>query len=264
MSDEREVHRGGAELEIPADPSEVWQAIATGSGSSAWFFPTDIEPGVGGAVRLHRGPFAPDASAVVTAWDPPHRLAYTEPGEAPAPTVATEFLVEAREQGTCVVRVVSGIHADGDEWDHFAEEAGAGWRMSLLLLRAYVAHFAGLPAAPVDLTVPVAAPSSARAEVTTRLTAALGLTGLTEGDPFRTAPTAPPLAGTVEHVGPYFLLLRGHEPAPALFAISSFPMDGISLSVNVTGRVYGSGAEAHAGPELRRWTDWLGSQDLTH
>ncbi|RBM22698.1 SRPBCC domain-containing protein [Prauserella sp. PE36] len=256
-ADERDAHVSESEVEIAADPAEVWRAIATESGVAAWFFPADIEPGEGGTVRLHRGPFAPDASAVVTAWEPPHRLAYEERGQAPSPTIATEFLVEARERGTCVVRVVSGIHADGEGWDHLAEEAGAGWLMSLRLLRAYVTHFAGLPSARLDLSVPAGAPSTARVEVTTELKDSLGLTGLAEGDEFRTPEGAPALTGTVEHLGPYFLLLRGTAPAPALFAISSFPMDGVRLSVNVTGRVYGPGADSVARRELPRWRDWL-------
>ena len=30
------------EVEVPGTPEEVWQAIATGPGVSAWFVPTEI------------------------------------------------------------------------------------------------------------------------------------------------------------------------------------------------------------------------------
>ena len=31
------------EVKIPGTPEEVWQAIATGSGISSWFVPTEFE-----------------------------------------------------------------------------------------------------------------------------------------------------------------------------------------------------------------------------
>ncbi|MEU6645975.1 SRPBCC domain-containing protein [Saccharomonospora sp. NPDC046836] len=257
MTDDRDAHVTHAEVEIAASPEEVWEAITTASGSAAWSFPADIEPREGGAVRLHRGPFGPDAFATVTAWEPPHRFAYEERAATTGPTIATEFLVEARERGSCVVRVVSGLYADGDGWDDIAEETGTGWRMALLLLRSYVTHFADEPAARLDLTVPVRAPATARAEVGTRVAAALGLSGLAKGAPFRTPANAPHANGTVEHLGPFFVLLRATQPCPALFGISSFPMDAVTLSVNVTGRLYGPGAEAVAERERPRWHEWL-------
>lgn len=254
MTDDRDAHVTHSELEIAADPQDVWDAITTASGSAAWSFPADVEPREGGAVRLHRGPFAPDAVGTVTAWEPPHRFAYEEPAAAPNPTIATEFLVAARDHGSCVVRVVSSFYADGQRWDDIAEQAGTGWRMTLLVLRTYLTHFAGRPAARLDLTVPVSAPPTARAEVGALVAKALGLTA---GEPFETPENAPRLSGTIEHLGPYFLLLRAAHPCPALFAISSFPMDAVTLSVNVTGRLYGPDADAVAARELPRWQEWL-------
>ena len=37
-----------AEVEVPGSPEEVWQAIATGDGISAWFVPTTSDERVGG------------------------------------------------------------------------------------------------------------------------------------------------------------------------------------------------------------------------
>ena|SRR5436190_588597 len=94
------------EVEVPGTPAEVWQAIATGPGVSSWFVPTESEERVGGAVVAHFGP-GMDSTATVTAWDPPHRFAAESPDLGPnAPTLATEWVVEARSGGTCVVRVV--------------------------------------------------------------------------------------------------------------------------------------------------------------
>jgi uncharacterized protein YndB with AHSA1/START domain len=36
------------EVEVPGTPEQVWQAIATGPGVSAWFVPTEVEGRIGG------------------------------------------------------------------------------------------------------------------------------------------------------------------------------------------------------------------------
>jgi len=214
-------------IEIPASPEQVWDAITTDSG--AWSFQVDVD---GDTANFHREPFAPDATATVTAWEPPHRFDYEDP------TFATEILVTARDQDSCVVRVVSSLRVEGEGWDDIAEEARKGWGMTLHVLRCYVTHFAGLPSARVDLTMPVDKPPSARAEVGARIAASLG-------------------PGVVDHQGPYFTLLRTTEPCPGMFAVSAFPMDAVTLSVNVTGRLYGPDAHTLAERERPRWHDWL-------
>ena len=61
------------EVEVPGTPEEVWEALATGPGISSWFYPTDVEERVGGALCYHTGSKM-DAPATVTVWDPPHRF----------------------------------------------------------------------------------------------------------------------------------------------------------------------------------------------
>jgi hypothetical protein len=202
-------------IEIPASPEQVWAAITTDSG--AWSFQVDVD---GDTARFHRGPFAPDAEATVTAWEPPHRFAYEDP------SFATEILVTARDQGSCVVRVVSSLRVEGEGWDDIAEQASKGWGMTLQVLRCYATYFAGQPSAAVDLIRPVN-----QADITDL-----------------------PVDGVIEHQGPSFTLLR---TASAMFAVSCFAMDAITLSVNVTGRLYGPDAQARAATERRRWQDWL-------
>ena len=67
---------------VPGTPEEVWAAIATGPGISAWFCPSEVEERVGGSVRCHIGP-GMETDAAVTAWDPPRRLAADSPGPRP-------------------------------------------------------------------------------------------------------------------------------------------------------------------------------------
>ena len=248
-----------SEIEVPADPEQVWQAIASRDGTAGWMFPTDIEAGEGSTVVIHREPFGEPAVATVTAWDPPHRLAYEEPVTGPdgsaGPPLATEFLVEARAGGTCVVRVVSGIRHDGDGWEDLVEGAGEGWRMTLAVLSSYLTHFAGRPATALDEVIGA---GRSHTDVSAALMAALGTTGLAAGDRFEAPAGAPPLAGVIEHLDPHFVLVRAELPCPALFAISAFPMGTTAaVTVNVLGRLYGPDAATIAARDRPRWRAWF-------
>ena len=62
------------EVEVPGTPEQVWQAIATGPGVSAWFVPTEVDGRLGGTVTSHFGG-GMDSVATITEWDAPHRFA---------------------------------------------------------------------------------------------------------------------------------------------------------------------------------------------
>lgn len=245
------------DIEVPGTPEEVWRAIATGPGHAAWLFPADIEPEQGGAMLIHREPYGADQRATVTAWQPPHRFAYQEPVGLDAKPLTTEFLVEATGGGSCVVRVVCGFGHDGEGWEDLVEGAAEGWRMSLIVLRAYLTHFAGRPATNLDVLVDLGLPAAARARASAVLMELLGLAGRAAGDRFRTPAGAPALAGTVEHRSEGYVLLRAVEPHPGLFAISCFPMaDGAPLSANLLARLYGT-PTGIAVQEQANWQTWL-------
>lgn len=139
-----------AEVEVPGSPEEVWDAIATGNGISSWFVPTTSDEGVGGEVVSSFGP-GMDSIAKITKWDPPRSfVAETEEGPG---TVATEWIVEARGGGNCVVRVVHRWFADTDDWDGEFEGHAYGWASSFFrMLRLYLNHFAGRRSHAFDLT----------------------------------------------------------------------------------------------------------------
>jgi len=48
MSSDRIVEH---EIEVSGTPEQVWHAIATGQGITAWFVPTTVEERAGGAIR---------------------------------------------------------------------------------------------------------------------------------------------------------------------------------------------------------------------
>ena len=110
-------------VEVPGTPEQVWQAIATAKGMSAWFLPTEMEEREGGSLHFTMGPEM-GSDGQVTGWDPPRRIVYEEDwaalmGKDPdaLSPLTSEFLVEAQSGGTCVVRVTSSGFGTGADWE---------------------------------------------------------------------------------------------------------------------------------------------------
>src|SRR5262245_33392122 len=197
------------QVEVPGTPEEVWQAIATGPGVSAWFVPTEIveQDGKPVAVKSNFGP-GMESTATVTSWDPPRKFTAESPGWTPdMPTMATEWSVEARAGGVCVVRVVHSLFASTDDWDGQLEGTESGWPGYFRILRLYLTHFRGQRSATMQLMAPAA---GTEAEAWEALTAALGLKGVTAGERWIAPAGVPSLGGALEHAGqnPYLALLR--------------------------------------------------------
>ena len=135
---DRVEHRMERTYEVAATPEQVWDAIATADGISAWMVPTRLDPQIGGEVSFDLGGFR--STGVVTDYTPNHRFAYEEPWPIAdhMPTahhdlssvtpIATEFLIESASSGTCVIRVVSSAYGSGADWENeFFAEMIAGW-----------------------------------------------------------------------------------------------------------------------------------------
>ena len=246
------------EVEVPGTPEEVWQAIATGPGVSAWFVPTEVveRDGKPVAIKLNFGP-GMESTASVTEWDPPRRFAAESAGMGPnAPPMATEWSVEARAGGVCVVRVVHSLFASTDDWDDQLEGLESGWPGFFRILRLYLTHFRGQRCATMQWMAPAA---GSDAEVWETLTAALGLKGVTAGQR-RTAPAGvPSLSGAVEHVGqsPYHALLRLDKPGPGVASLGAFDCGG-SVMVTLSFYLYGDQAAGVVAREQPLWQAWMG------
>jgi uncharacterized protein YndB with AHSA1/START domain len=174
------------EVEVPGAPEEVWKAIATGPGISSWFVPAEFEERDGKpvAVKMNFGP-GMESRAVVTVWDPPRMFAAESPGWTPEmPSMATEWSVEARAGGVCLVRVVNSLFASTDDWDNQLEGTESGWPGFFRTLRIYLTHFRGQRSAIMQKMAPAA---GTEAEAWETLTAALGSWGLGAED---TSPAA--------------------------------------------------------------------------
>src|SRR3712207_6081683 len=209
-------------VEVPGTPEQVWQAIATAKGMSAWFLPTEMEEREGGSVHFSMGPEM-GSDGHVTRWDPPHRLVYEEDwaalmGKDPATLspLTSEFVVEARSGGTCVGRVTSSGFGTGAAWEQeFWDDMGSSWRPFFDNLRLYLAHFPGQRATQLEAA---ASHPGDPDSVWSALRAALGL-----GDEGTTV-EAHGATGTVERVGERQVLVRLTAPVPGMLSV--FAHDG--------------------------------------
>ena len=243
-----------AEVEVPGTPEEVWRAIATGPGISSWFVPSTVEERVGGTATANFGP-GMESVATIKAWDPPRRFeieTVDEPG-----TVATEWIVEARSGGTCIVRVVHRWFASTDDWDNQFEGHTHGWRGFFRILRLYLTYFRGQPCAAFQT---MGFGPEPKAKAWDALTSVLGLVGPAVGKRIQTGAGSPPLASVVERVGeephPEELLLRLDVPAPGLAHLFAMAMGGqVLLSIRLF--LYGSQAPAAAAQAEPLWQAWV-------
>jgi uncharacterized protein YndB with AHSA1/START domain len=245
------------EIELQGTPEEVWHAIATGPGISSWFVPTEFEvrDGKPVAVKLSFGP-GMEIRSTVTAWDPPQMFATEAASFIPgAPSIANEWIVEARGGGKCVLRIVQSHFASTDDWDNQLESAKGGLAGFLGILRIYLAHFRGQRSAMMKWMGPVA---GTEAEAWETLTAALGVKGLSVGQRYTAPADVPAFRGVAEYFtqNPYDALLRLDKPGPGVAALGTFNMGGPTM-VALNFYLYGDQAAATVARETPLWEAWF-------
>jgi len=246
------------EVEVPGTPEEVWDAIASGPGISKWFVPAQLDPRAGGKMVLNFGP-GMDSESEITAWDAPHRFtAINKDGLGPnAPEMATEWTVEARDGGTCLVRVVHSLFADTDDWDKQLGDVESGWPSFFVVLRMYLSQYRGQPGAYFQVMAPV---PGTTIEGWRALMGKLGLPSLAVGTKIQSQAGTAPLAGTVEKIKPEphanDMIVRLNEPAPGAAILQTCGFGGQTFFV---GSFYFFGPKASEGLKAeKQWQDWLG------
>lgn len=218
-------------VQVPRTPEEVWDAIATGPGISSWFVPHEFAEEEGARVRVNFGGGFMDTASVTT-WQPPHRLIFHGDGDR---ALAYEWLVEARDGASCVVRLVCSGFGAGADWDADFHGQSEGWALFLQNLQLHLTHFRGQHGRAIT---PMAIVTGTRDRAFDALCEALGVSpNLAVGDQLETsAPGAPPLAGRVATVTitaatrAYHLVLQ--SPAPGTAIVGAEAMDdqvGLSL-----------------------------------
>jgi uncharacterized protein YndB with AHSA1/START domain len=261
------VHKDGkgrrfvaVEVETPGTPEEVWQAIATGPGISAWFVPTDIEGRRGGAIVSHFGPEpGMDSRATVTEWQPPQRFAAeSDDGFAPgAPPLATEWIVENQTGGACIVRVVHSLFADSDEWDEQLMAPEQGWPVFFRILQMYLTEFAGERSATLQIMGASPLPHEAAWKT---LRDDLAVAKVSARERLEIEIAGQPFVGTVawsdDETGAHGLIVRLEQPAPGiahLYAQTQGDQTYFTLRCFLYGD-RGADAAAVVGP---LWTAWM-------
>lgn len=242
-------------IELPGTPEQVWEAIATSNGISSWFLPTDLEEHQGGAIVTHMG--ETDSPGRVTGWDPPRRLSYEEPdwagltgheGALVTP-LATEFLVEAKSGGSCLLRVVTSAFGTGADWEgEWFADMERGWVPFFDRLRLYLTHFPGQRVTPfsVEATLP-----SAAGAVLSTMRHDLGIDA--EGQTV----DARGVTGLVERIGSDAALLRLTGPVPGFLGFAAFDNGEGSTMAYVQGQVFSDDAAAFVEREEPAWKAWL-------
>lgn len=254
-------------VEVPGTPEQVWEAIATAQGMSAWFLPTEMEEREGGSLHFSMGPDM-GSDGHVTAWEPPRRIVYEEDwaalmGQEPdaLSPLTSEFIVEARSGGTCVVHVTSSGFGTGADWEsEFWDDMGPSWIPSFDTLRVYLAHFPGQAATQLEVTA--TRPGTPEA-LWPQVRAALGLAGedaaadgtggVGPGAPIRLRDAT----GTVEHVGERQALVRLSGPLPGILTVFTYGNGPGSAGVCARAYLFSPEAPEYVRREQPGWSTWL-------
>jgi len=245
------------EVEVPGTPEEVWRAIATGPGISSWFVPTKSEERQGGEQVCTFGP-GMDSTSKIVEWQPPKRfLAESDMGMPGSSTMATEWTVEARAGGMCLVRVVHSLFASTDDWDNQLTGVEQGWPTYFRILRMYLANFKGMPCAAMHF---VNISKDSEAAAWEKAGGELGLLKLAEGQKWTSPPGVPQMAGVVDSLGKdthkNTVLLRLDTPAPGSAYVGAFSCGGMVM-VCMSVYLYGDKAKAAIDRDQPAWQKWM-------
>ena len=162
--------------------------------------------------------------------------------------------VEARDGGTCLVRMVTSGFPPATRGTASSRASPRRWRLSLRTCGCTARTSPG----EEGTWLRVYGHGGSWDEGLAALTAALGLEGAQPGDAVAAGDGAPALAGTVEaaETGRWqgHVVLRAAEPAPGLATISAWG-DAGTLSVQLC--LYGDAGALAAVRELPAWEAWM-------
>jgi uncharacterized protein YndB with AHSA1/START domain len=227
MTDE---HRIVIEIPLDATPDEVWEAISTRDGMTAWFAPMDV---------VDENGASPDGE--LTRWEPGR--GYT----VVAGPNSFEYLIEARDGGSAVLRF-SQTGFTGDDWEAEYEATARGWGLYFHTLALYLSAFKSEPATYIVAEGPE---SSSSAEAWQRLLSNLGASAV--GDKVElTVPGLDPIVGVLDYLGPSHL---GIQLDHALLRIHDRSLLGMPVAI---GHHYYGDQDAKRLEDA--WTSWLAEQ----
>lgn len=248
-------------FELPGTAEQVWDAIATANGITAWFTRTELEEREGGAICFSMGEGS-ESRGTVTGWQPPGRFAFVEPdwaelvghGDANVGPMVTEFLVEAQSGGTCVLRVVSSAFGTGADWEEeFFEEMEKAWPSFFENLRLYLTHFPGQRVTSLEVSADI--PGDAAA-LWPAVYEAIGAPTLGDSIAVRD------VSGVVERIGDAPMphaLLRLSDPVTGFLQLAAWDKGDGEAMVMVRGYLFSEDAPKYVEREASAWKAWLES-----
>jgi uncharacterized protein YndB with AHSA1/START domain len=234
------------EAGVAASPERVWEAIATGRGWDSWFMGrNDIEPRRGGTARFSIGDWT--QTSTIKTWDPPRRFETLSSPAADGSLHRFDYRLEPVEGDSTRIRYVhSGML--GDDWEAEYEGMSEGDPMYFRKLLAYIAHFSGRFATPVDASGPRVDGDKERIMATFRQGLGFGGT-VAEGDVVRLSPQGVgPIDGVVDEVSPSFLGIRTDD---ALYRF----IRGFEGTVMVGHHLFADGVDQRRAED--EWRAWL-------
>jgi uncharacterized protein YndB with AHSA1/START domain len=248
------------EVEVPGTPEEVWHAIATGPGVSSWFVPTRMEERQGGEIVSNFGP-GMDCPATITEWEALKRfVAESEMGPPGSPKMATEWIVEARAGGKCLVRVVHSLFASTDDWDNQLDGLEQGWPAYFRILRRYLETFKGMACSAMQF---VGFSTDSETKAWEKAGGELGLLRVAQGQKWSAPDGCPRMTGVVDALGKgshkSTVLLRLDTPAPGSAYIGAFSCGGM-VQVCMAVYLYGANAKAAVERDEPIWQTWMGER----
>jgi hypothetical protein len=225
MGKEFEIRR---EVELQATPEQVWEAVATGPGTASWLFPEEADPND------------------VVESDRPRKFAVRTESEDGSFN-ALEFVIEARDGGTAVLRYVHSGIFDDQGWDIQYDAVSTHTDFYLHTLGEYLRHFAPKTATyvgggPDGLNGPEASMTPDAFETLKRT---LGTSA--EGD--RVSVPNGGGEGEVDYVTDRFLGVRTDDALYRFFGRNAFG-GPVGMSIHHFGDV-----DVDAATET--WRDWL-------
>lgn len=235
------------QAEVPGTPEQVWDAVATGPGISAWFVPATVEGREGGEITLDFGSEMHERGTV-TAYDRPSRFAYEAGTEDTV--LVHEWAIERRDEELCTVRLRNSGFGEGEEWDDQYFGMEAGWRLFLENLRLYRTHFADLRCASVVVN------AVATGGQETVFAGYLEELGIRSDEEQVSTSAGPALAGRVAGRFPGMLTILTETPHPGIVFLASEGR-GDRQFVSFYGYFFGDGADEAAARVRAEWEPWL-------
>ena len=230
------------EFTVDATPDQVWEAITSGPAVDSWLMGRSEIDSDGKTTTFS---MFGEVSSNITVWEPGHRYATVEDKNPDGTFTAFEWLIEARDGGGAVVRVVHSGSL-GEDWEAEYNGLSVGDRAYMTKLVVYLEHFAPRTAKnSLFLPGPVTKDSWAA------MTAAVGVgADAADGQAARlSVPGMEPVDGIVEFVvSPSFV---GMRTADAMYML----IHGYNDMVFATAHYFD---DRDPSTETEAWQNWLG------